>query len=293
MSLPKLMIVIVNWNLKDYTLACLDSLFAAGAKPGQIILIDNGSKDNSIEAIQTHFGSTVKIISNVENMGLVHASNQGFNLAMEEDADWVLWMNNDTVVALDFFTQALPSLLQDKFAILSPIIFYYSRPDLVWYLVEYRIPGTLLSYNPYRNKPAPKNLPNLLQADFLSGCALFIRRNVFEQIGYLDPVLVMYGEELDFCWRASQAGYRLAAITTAIMRHKVSESAKQVKDKSRYYRIRNQIRFYRNYGRGMQRPVMFAYSLLRMFATGIGDMLHGQFILLMPLLKGWRDGWKL
>jgi GT2 family glycosyltransferase len=95
-------------------------------------------------------------------------------------------------------------------------------------------------------------MPDLLPTDFASGCAMLVRSSVFEQIGLLDPSLIMYGEEVDFCWRVRKVGYKIACSTKATLWHKVSTSAKKDQPNSRYLKARNQIRFYRNYSKGIQ-----------------------------------------
>ena len=288
-----LYIVVVNWNLKDDTLACLDSLVHAGARPNHIILIDNGSNDGSVEAIRGHFGEQIQLIVNPDNLGLVPASNQGFQRALQQDAGWILWLNNDTIVAEDFFHQMQPALQRRDYGILSPLIFYFSQPEIVWYLGDRLLPGTLITRNPYRGKPTPQGLPEIMPVDFLSGCAMFVQRQLFERLGYLDPELVMYGEEVDFCWRARLAGYQLGCVPKAHIWHKVSMSANRVMPQTRYYRTRNLIRFYNKYARGLQRPLMFLFSLLQAARLVLSDLVQRQTILIGPLARGWRDGWKM
>jgi GT2 family glycosyltransferase len=131
-----------------------------------------------------------------------------------------------------------------------------------------------------------------MDVDFVSGCAMFIRRDVFEKIGLFDEKLLMYGEEVDFCWRARLAGYTLGCVTPARMWHKVSLSASRVGSQTRYLRIRNQIRFYNNYARGLQRPIMFLFSILRSGMIILKDIFRRQTDLIPPLIRGWVDGWK-
>lgn len=291
-SIPaSILIVLINWNSKDDTLACIQSLVAAGASASQIVLVDNGSQDGSLEVMREHFGETIHLVANPENLGYVVASNQGVGYALEQRAEWILLLNNDTVVARDFFAPLLDTITtQPQYAILAPLIFYYDDPKRVWYFGDRLIPGTLLAWSRYKNRPA-QDLPAIQPVDFVSGCAMLVRRDVFERIGLFDPALEMYGEEVDFCWRARLAGYRLAAVSEAHMWHKVSISANRVRPHTRFLRVRNQVRFYRRYARGLQRPVLFIFSLLKGARLLIGDLLAGQPELIPPLVQGWRDGW--
>jgi GT2 family glycosyltransferase len=87
------------------------------------------------------------------------------------------------------------------------------------------------------------------------------------------------------------AGFRLAVATQAKMWHKVSTSSNRDQPASRYLRIRNQIRFYRTYSRGLQLPVMLAFTCLRALRIALGDLTHGRVSLINPLIRGWIHGW--
>jgi len=283
-------IIIVNWNLKDDTLACIDSLVAAGTTTDQIVLVDNGSSDGSVEALRQHYDMHLHIISNPRNVGFAPACNQGIQYALVQGTEWVLLLNNDTLVASDFLDQ-IERTLNQKYAILGALIFYHAEPGRVWYLGDRLIPGTLITINAYRGKPARVDLPELISVDFVNGCAMLIRRDVFEKIGLFDPTLIMYGEEVDFCWRARLAGYRIACATRFKVWHKISLSANRDRPKARYLRIRNQVRFYNTYAHGLQRPIMFLFSMLRSLTLMLGDIFHHQPELISPLVRGWIDGW--
>jgi GT2 family glycosyltransferase len=285
--------VIVNWNLKDDTVTCIDSLIKAGASSRNIILIDNGSTDGSVDTFNAHFGNDVHLITNGTNLGYTFALNQGIQYALDQNSDWILILNNDTVVAQDLFQQVNKYLYESNtFSIIAPLILYHAQPDRIWFLGDYIIRGTLITYNSYRNKKIPDNLPDFIPVDFLTGCAMFVKREVFDQIGLFDDTFVMYGEEVDFCWRARLAGHRLGCVTKARIWHKVSLSAGKVKPQTRYYRIRNQILFYRKYAHGVQRSMMFIFTIIRSIMMLIKDILQRQTELISPLFKGWKDGWK-
>jgi GT2 family glycosyltransferase len=286
-------IIIINWNLKVDTIACLRSLIKCGASPNQIIIVDNGSIDGSVKAFKEEFDTSLTIIENSENVGYAQACNQGIKLAIGKEVEWFLLLNNDTVVAEDFLDQmARANDYKDKFLIFSPLIFYYSNPKVIWYLGDRRIPGTLITTNPYRGKDYTNNLPDIMPVDFVNGCGMLVNRTVFEIIGYFDPSYIMYGEEVDLCWKAHLEGFRMASITKAHMWHKISLSANRDKPRARYLKIRNQIRFYRKYSHGLQLIIMFFFSIIRILLICLKDLIKHRNGLLKPLLLGWYDGWQ-
>ena len=284
--------VIVNWNLKQDTLALIQSLFDSGILPGRAIVIDNASTDGSVEALETHFKSYVQIIKSARNLGFTGGNNLGIEFALSKGAEWVLLLNNDTTVSPDFLEE-LEKVGNNhpEFAIFGPLIFYHDKPERVWYLGDRLIPWTLATYSLYREQLEPRSCPEALPVDFISGCGMLVNRKVFEAVGLLDTSLFMYGEDADFCWRARQSGFKLAAAPRARMWHKVSTSASREKEVHRYLRSRNQNRFYRVYSRGPQIPLMFAFSLLQLIRRIGSDLIQFQPHLARPLVNGWKDGW--
>jgi GT2 family glycosyltransferase len=284
--------VIVNWNLKDDTLACVESLVAAGALLKHIIVVDNGSSDGSPQALRERFGTVLSLLEGRENLGFARGNNIGIQYALDHAARWILLLNNDTHVARTFLTELAQVVDQDQhFSILAPLILYHDFPDRIWYLGDRLIPGLLFTHSLCRGQKDNRYLPTLLPVDFITGCAMLVKREVFERVGLFDPALFMYGEDVDFCWRARVAGFHLAVAPRAKMWHKVSTSSNRDRQSSRFLRTRNQNRFYRINSRGVQVPLMLALSGLRAFALALADLVHGRRTLIAPLFRGWIQGW--
>jgi len=291
-TFPELTIVIINHNLKNDTAECIDSFVGAGASLEQILLVDNASDDGSVKFLQEKFGQQLGIIACPENLGYAYGLNQGIKKGLERDAKWFLLMNNDTIVAPDFLTELRKATqVGTEYALFGPMIYYYSIPDRIWFLGDRLIPGTLISTRLYRGKEGIKDLPFLVPVDFTHGCGMLVKRDVFETVGLFDDWSIIYGEEVDFIWRARLANFRAAGIPSAKMWHKISAFMKSQPPNLRYLRIRNQIRFYRHYARGLQIPVMFTFTIVRALIIGILDLIKKQSQLIGPLIRGWIDGW--
>lgn len=285
--------VLVNWNLLDDTVACLQSLFAAGLPNGQAIVVDNGSTDLSVETITRHFGKIVNVISRPENMGYAEGANHGMRLALQLGAEWVFLINNDAYVSAEFFT-AFEAFLAShpETVMLGPVIYFHSEPQRIWFFGDQRIGPLLLTHGNFRNQIDRGQLPEMMEVDFLSGCALLIGRDVIEKVGFFDSSLFMYGEEVDYCWRAKQAGFKLFAVRSAQAWHKVSRSSNREKAFTQYLRTRNQIRFYRKYAPVWQKLLLIPFSLLRtvwmVFKNLVGG---GGKASIKGLIHGLKDGW--
>jgi GT2 family glycosyltransferase len=282
--------VIINLNLKDDTAACIDSLIQSGLSPDHIIVVDNGSTDGSVSAFQQRYENKVSIIINKSNLGFAEASNQGFQEAVNKGAEWVLLLNNDTEVRSDFFKEIEIELDNPKFKIYSPVIFYHSAPDFIWHMGTDLISGTMITRNRFEGKTLPDNLPDIFEVDFISGCAMIIHKDVYQELGLFDAKLIIYWEEVEFCWKARLAGYNMGIITKAVMWHKVSKTMDKEKPQARYFRTRNMVRFYKKYALGMQRIIMFTFAIAKSMLIIVQDIIHNRVELIKPLMSGWRDG---
>jgi GT2 family glycosyltransferase len=290
--IESLYVILVNWNLKQDTLDCVASLFAAGALPGQVIVVDNGSSDGSVQALRERFGAAVYVVESGQNLGFAGGCNLGLEYAFDRGAQWIFILNNDTLVDPALFVEwARAADAGEGYAIISPLILYYNAPERIWYLGDRLVPASLITYSIGRDQIDRGQFPPLVPVDFVCGCGMFVQRAVFERVGLFDPSFFMYAEEVDFCQRARTVGFRLACATRAKMWHKVSVSADRDRPTTRYLRIRNQILFYRRYARWYQAPPLFAFTLARLLRIALGDLAYRQPALIPPLVRGWADGW--
>lgn len=293
----KITCVIVNWRLPNDTIECVQTLRAAGAKLNQIIVVDNGSNDDSVEKIRSEFGDVIQLMESADNLGFAGGNNWAIERALDDGAEWILLANNDTVVSPTFFAE-LEQVTQTHpdYALIAPLIFYHepepeTGPNRIWSLGGTLIPGTLATRRLLRNKAVPTTLPQFMPVDFLNACGLLIHRDVFNAIGLFDLKYFMYAEDVDFCWRAQLAGFKLGCATRAHMWHKVSRSTGVNHPAYRYWTIANQIRFYRQYATMWQLPVMFAFTLLQVGMMFVRDLLAGRFKIVQTVGRAWFDGW--
>jgi GT2 family glycosyltransferase len=284
--------VVLNWNLAPDTAACIKSLEGAGLPLPQLILVDNGSTDDSLDELVRTFGGRIKYAPSAENLGFAGGTNIGIRYALQAGADWVLLINNDTFVSPTFLEELAAAVqARPDWRILSPMILYAGEPDVIWSLGDRRIGPTLLTYGFLRNRRAPNDLPAYLNADSVNACAMLVHRDVFARIGGFDETYFMYAEDADFCWRAQQAGFQMGAAARARMWHKVSRSTGIYHPQSRYWRVHNQIRFYQERGRGWQKWLLFGFTAARTLLMTTQDVGAGRFSLIRTTWRAWCDGW--
>lgn len=308
-TISDLYIAVVNWKLPGETIECVESLLAAGAVPGQIIVVDNGSDDDSVARLRAELGDAIDLIASPSNLGFAGGNNLAIQRALDCGAEWILLANNDTIVDASFFTELAACAQQHPaHSLIAPLILYhrdYLPPaadpaadhtadpitDTIWSLGDRLVPGTLLTRSLLRNRPVPNELPPFVEVDFLNACGVMIHRRVFERIGLFDPSFFMYAEDVDLCWRARRADFRMGCATDARMWHKVSRSTGVHHPRSRYWRICNQIFVYRRYAQGLQWPLMFGFTAVRAALLVLRDLRAGRGETALRTVQAWLRGW--
>ncbi len=230
---PLVAILILNWNGKKDTLECLHSLKNLTYSNVKIILIDNGSTDDSVEAIRSAFPD-LQCIEAGENLGFAGGNNLGIKHALKYAPDYLLLLNNDTIVApdlIDAFLKSTPDA-----AILGAKLYLYSKPDTFDHLGG-KWQKKTASFELIGNRVLDDGVSweKSLELDYACGAALFIQRAVIESIGLLEAKFFLIWEESDFCFRAKKAGFKVKLCPNAKVWHKVSASFVGGKPHSTYF----------------------------------------------------------
>ena len=258
-------------------------------------MVDNASNDGSVEYLKKQFGEELCCIVNEQNYGYAAGLNSGIRQAIGRDDDLILLLNNDTIVPKDFLVEFKSIADQNpSFDLFGPTILYNDQQEKIWFFGGKVIPGTMITYSLYHNQKLPNILTDLIQVDFINGCAMLVRKKVFESIGFLDEGFFMFAEEVDFCWRARLAGFHLGVTPRAKIFHKVSKSTNINLGKQNpliwYLRIRNQNRFYRRYAHGFQSLIMISFGFFRALFYFLFMIFMRKHNLARVILKGWWDG---
>lgn len=285
-------VVIVNWNLPEDTLACVASLLREGFPAGHLWVVDNGSTDGSPERLEVGLPPGAHLLRSEDNLGFAGGNNLGICAALEAGAEWLFLLNNDTIVQPGLLaTLARAAARAPDVRLWSPLVVYHDDPQRVWSAGDRRLAGTLATRGLWRNRRLPHDALPVVRVDFLTACALLVHAEVVRAIGLLDTRYFMYAEDADFCLRAHHAGFALACATGAVVLHKVSRSTGPDSPMARTWRTGNMARFYRDHAHGLQRPLMFAFSLARTAWMSGRDALLGRRDLASAGWQGWRDGW--
>lgn len=281
--------VVVNWNRPQDTLECLHSLAAQQPVPPELVVVDNGSTDGSADIIRAAFPEAV-VIANTQNRGFGGGYNQGVGYAFDQGADLVFLINNDATLDPTAL-QILISAVQGGAQIAAPIIYYASRPDLVWSAGGRVSPWNLEVRGHLRGQHLPPDLPEIIERGFLTGCALLVSRTAFEKTGLFDEDFHLYYEDSDLCARMRKLGLRMVVCTRASAWHKVSlSSGGSGSPNERYWMARSSIQFFKEHARWWQWPVILFIRVGSAIKTTVSLLLRGKRESAQAYLRGLKDG---
>lgn len=288
-----LSILIVSWNVRDLLAACLESITAspltlvapsgdalgAGGLRAEVIVVDSASTDGTPELVAGQF-PWVRLFAQSENVGFT----RGNNLALAgARGRHLLLLNPDTVVHDD----ALPALVayldaHPEVGIAGPRVL---NADGTTQSTRRRFPTPLTAFveSTWLQGYAPRRLldhfyaadlpdDGICEVDWVQGCALIARRAVYEQIGGLDEGYVMFSEELDWCRRAKEAGWRVAYVGTARITHYGGQSTAQVETRKHIHFQQSKLRYFRTYH---GRTLALALRLFLLVSYGLQIALEG------------------
>lgn len=214
-------IVLINWNgiidLKD----CLPSLRKVKYPKVEIILVDHGSKDGSIEYVKKNFPE-IKLIETKKNLGFALGNNVGYE---KTKGEYVLILNNDTIVTSDFLDYLVETLRAEGVGVVQPKIIFADTKKLQT-AGTYLTNSGFLYHVGYDKNPREKKYNNRTKIFSANGACMLIKREIIGKVGLFDKDFFLYFEETDFCWRVWLAGYSILYEPRAVIFHKGSRATK-------------------------------------------------------------------
>lgn len=242
--MPKVAIILVNWNGYEDTLACLESLQQLDYPAYTVIVVDNGSNDDSVDRIRASYPDVV-LIETGKNLGFVGGNNIGLKHPQATTADYALLLNNDTEVSADFLSLLVEAAEADpEIGIVGPTIYYFDEPQKIWSaggIIDWQKGVTSMANLNETDEGQLGTTPRPM--DFVTGCALLIKNKVMKQVGLLDPRFFAYYEETEWCVRVNQVGFKILHIPPSKIWHKISLVARESSPQVHYYMTRNRLLF--------------------------------------------------
>jgi len=242
--------VVVNWNNRQDTLACLESLACCEPLRPEVILVDNGSTDGTVAAVQTAWAD-VQVVALPANLHFAAGANAGLRRALMREANYVWLLNNDVTVAPDALAEMIRVAESDPgLGIVGARLVHPGHAPHV-------VVGTLCDFRTGAiHEPVPPLDPDVdrLVVDYVWGCAMLIRAETLRQVGLLDERYVAYFEDADLCLRARQAGWETATALRATIYHEGAKTANRVFLQQMWLRGSNWLRCYWRHAPRTERP---------------------------------------
>jgi GT2 family glycosyltransferase len=288
---PKVLILILIYNGLSNTIECLESLNMLSFQNYHILIVDNDSRDGSVQYLREHYPETI-VIENHTNLGYAAGNNVGINYFLDHDYTHLLIINNDITVEPMLIDTLLVDLANDSTAgVIGPVNYSYYNHQTVLFNYAH------LDLRKYRyqffNTVATSDF-GIIATDYVNGACMLLKREVLEQIEAFDAEFFLYWEETDLCFRAKQAGYRCYTSQNTFIYHKEGASIKQRYSEIRmYYMTRNRLRFFKKNGLFSNR--IYYYLWFDFFIWVLSCLKHQPVrvpIITKAFLKALFDFWK-
>ena len=293
-KLPIIYVIILNWNGWEDSIRCIRSLDSV-SYPIHYLLIDNGSTNDSIPKLRAEFPD-LDLIEISENLGFSGGNNVGIRYALQREADYILLLNNDTIVDSNFIQPMLQELEKNEsVAAVNPKIYFLHDKNRLWAAGGNVRFWTAFSGNRGRGEVDKGQYDEIEPVDFGTGCCLLIRRTALEQIGLLNESYFAYYEDLDWSLRARRNGYKIVYVPKSKIWHAVG-SASMEKNKNQqspfihYLVARNHLWSLRAYADSVRYFAFFAYFIRRLVYYTFIFILLRRWAKLDSLWRGFLDG---
>ncbi|MHA1362064.1 MAG: glycosyltransferase family 2 protein [Candidatus Freyarchaeota archaeon] len=268
---PLISVVILNWNGGDYLRRCVKSVIETNYPRNllEVIVVDNGSTDGSARLAKKMYPQ-IKLIENGSNLGFCVGNNIGIKYA---SGSLIILLNNDTIVDKNWIREIVKSARDPKVGIVGCRI-YFPGTRIIQTL-GFRMKFLGYWENIGAGQVDDGQFDDIEGVDWVSGAALSIKSEVIEKIGFLDPEFYAYCEDMDLCYRARKAGYKVV-ISNAIVYHYGSVSFDRLPLKKAYLNNRGSLYFImKHYSPKTLLRYVFEYPL-KSFKVNLGRFIRGE-----------------
>lgn len=281
-----LSIIVVNWNTRDLLAQCLKSVYAHPPDGEfEVIVVDNGSVDGSVTMVREAF-PRVHLIENNENLGFARGNNQGIEISQGE---YILLLNSDAILlenTIDPMILVMES--NPETALIGPKVLnpdksfqssYARFPTLMReFLEHFGLAKRIWGYYYPSAGPEASHEPRVV--DWVSGACLLARHSAIKQVGSLDGSIMMYGEEVDWCYRMKKAHWAIRFCPEASVLHYGSQSSIG-NPSQKYIQIqRGKVLFFRKHRNSFQTSILIMFiklsNLLKAFVYTLPNGIYKQ-----------------
>ena len=288
-------IIIVNWNGYEVTKECLLSLSYIKYQNYNVILVDNGSTDGSVENIQREFqDSKITLLRLARNTGFTGGNNAGIEYASKYyKPDYFLLLNNDTIVQENFLNVMLEQFKKEKVFAVVPKIYYFEPHNMLWFAggKVSMLTGIGKAWGAKTIDTGRYNQPK--DINYMNGCCALISAECVKSIGLLDDMFFANTEDVDYSMRIIKSGHRIFYTPEATIYHKVNYTFKKKGGQwlAFYLSTRNKILLFKKNATILKTPLfVIAFGLRWVLYLTLKLSLQKDFKSVKAIYLGISDG---
>ena len=298
-GMPRVTAIVLNWNLWQRTIRCLESVVNSDYPNFDVIVVDNGSTDDSCEEIDHWIElrtenlkakMSIRLVRSEMNLGYSGGNNLGIRAALsQETPEYVLLLNNDIVVSPDTISVLTRHAVDAKdFAFLGPKLLYLNTPSIVQSKGMHIVGPFLDSVSVAQGEVDESDVPGILDADSVYGACMLVRVSHLKLVGGLDEVFFIYGEETDWCIRAKRLGFRVGCVPSTRVWHEDQISGRKLGETTTFHLPRGRAILIKRYSHKIG---LFHFALQRLpRMLSILTASHRRPGHALAYLKGFLDG---
>ena len=281
----KVSIILVNYNGYEDTVECVKSILTCDYTNYDIYIVENGSRDKENIKEDIFLNEHCIVIYSEKNGGFSEGNNIGIEASLKSNPDYVLLLNNDTVVTPTFLNELVCVAEENKqCTIVTSTINYYYDKEKHWY--SYGTYNKLLGYTSMPSSDTKHTKP--FSVSFATGCLMLIRTEFIRKYGMLSEDYFLYSEDTEYCLRVLEKGYTILSVPKVLIYHKVNASTGTGSLMQQYYLTRNYLIVAKQYG------TCFPLAYLFRFALSMYEVVryHYDFKTVLLAFKDYRKGIK-
>ena len=258
---PKVFVVVLAWNYYNHTKRCLESLRTVEYDNLNVLVVDNNSSDKTSENIKKDFPE-FNILTLSKNLKFSGGNNEGVNHLNPEKDDFIIFLNNDTIVSKNFVKKLINPLLEDKKAIIStPKILYSSNINKIWYAGGVvNLWFGIIKHIGIRDFDGPK-YSFKTKTDYASGCCFCIKFEDFRKL-YFDNDFSMYCEDVDLSLRARKMNRFILYVPDSVILHNVSQTLGEHSFNKNFKKLKGQLKLFWRHASPFQLIFIFIFWLI-------------------------------
>ncbi len=268
-------IVTVTYNSASVIDGFMASTLAQSFRDFTLYVIDNASKDDTLQRLEAYRDPRVVVIKNSANLGVAAANNQGIRESRKAGCSHVLLINNDVEYGADLIRKLLDGLGTQRCQITVPKMMYFDPKDRIWFAGGHFVRWKLFAnVHEGENEVDRGQFDQVRCIEYAPTCCMLVEARVFEQIGLMDEQYFVYYDDTDFCLRAMRAGIAMFLLPDQVLFHKVSSlTGGKESDFAIKYGVRNRLYYVRKHAPAFTVPTtcfLLGRTLMRLVTGRYG-----------------------